>query len=365
MRTEHAESPKAHRRRPRAASILRHVGLFIVALLLFALALVMMREGAGALADGFDRILAADSPASALGFGWLFASLALSGSPVAATALSLLDAGVLTTTETFAMIAGSRLGAAFIVLVVGFVHLLRGRHRTLSLGAGLLSLLVTQTTYLFVLPLGLFLLSRGWLNVAWSTTGGVASPFELILDPVVAWMTNLLPAWTLFPAGFLLLLPSFRLFDAALPHLHLEATPVAGLNRLLYRPVVAFLLGALLTSLTLSVSVSLSLLVPLSARGYIRQENVIPYVMGANITTFDDTLVAAALLGNPAAVSVVLVQMASVAIVCLAILVLAYRPYQRLISRMAAAIGATPGRLTVYVVLMFALPTLLLFGGLR
>lgn len=356
-----AATPRAPRRwRP----ILRHVGIFIGALFLFALALVMMRQGAGALAEGFDRLLTADSPASALGFGWLFASLALSGSPVAATALSLLDAGVLTTAETFAMIAGSRLGAAFIVLVVGFVHLLRGRQRTLSLGAGLLSLLVTQTSYLLVLPIGFFLLDRGWLAVNWSTTGAAASPFELFLDPVVAWMAGWLPAWALFPAGFLLLLPAFRLFDAALPNLHLETSPVAGLNRLLYRPVVAFLLGALLTSLTLSVSVSLSLLVPLSARGYIRQENVIPYVMGANITTFDDTLVAAALLGNPAAVTVVLVQMASVALVCLTILSLAYRPYQRLISRLAAAIGASPARLTAYVILMFALPAFLLFGGL-
>ena len=61
--------------------------------------------------------------------------------------------------------------------------------------------------------------------------------------------------------------------------------------RILYRPVVTFLLGALVTLLTMSVSLSLSILVPLSMRGYVRRENVIPYVMGANITTFIDTLI--------------------------------------------------------------------------
>jgi hypothetical protein len=85
----------------------------------------------------------------------------LSGSPVAATALSFHDAGLLDTSQTFAMIAGSRLGAAFIVLVVGFVHLLRGRQRMLSLGAGLLSLLVTQR--LTCSSSGTVILSRGWL----------------------------------------------------------------------------------------------------------------------------------------------------------------------------------------------------------
>ena len=54
--------------------------------------------------------------------------------------------------------------------------------------------------------------------------------------------------------------------------------------------------GALVTLLTLSVSVSLSVLVPLNHRGYVRRENVIPYIMGAGITTFVDTLLAALLL---------------------------------------------------------------------
>jgi len=346
---------------------LRRLGLrlagFAAALLLFALALFLIREGVVPIGGRLSQVLPFDSPARALGFGWLSASVLLSGSPVAATALSFHDAGILDPSQTFAMIAGSRLGAAFIVLVVGFIHLLRGRHRMLSLGAGLLSLLVTQTTYLFVLPLGWLILSRDWLAPSWIPTAHVASPFELLLDPIVALIKADLPPWSLIVVGFLLLLPTFRVFDRLLPELHLEQSRASGLNRLLYRPEVSFLLGALVTTLTFSVSVSLSLLVPLSARGYIRQENIIPYVMGANITTFDDTLIAAALLGNPTGLTIVLVQMVSVAVVSLAILLLGYRFYQRLLVRLASAIGARRVSLAVYLVAMFLLPLILLFGG--
>jgi Na+/phosphate symporter len=62
----------------------------------------------------------------------------------------------------------------------------------------------------------------------------------------------------------------------------------------------------------MSVSVSLSILVPLSDRGFIRRENLIPYILGANITTFIDTLLASVLLDNPLAFTIVLVQMVSI-----------------------------------------------------
>jgi Na+/phosphate symporter len=115
--------------------------------------------------------------------------------------------------------------------------------------------------------------------------------------------------------------------------------------------------------LTMSVSVSLSLLVPLSARGYIRRENIIPYIMGANITTFDDTLIAAALLANPAAVTVVLVQMVSVAIVSMIILVLLFRYYERFLNNLVSRIGRRRRNLATYILFTLGIPFILLIFG--
>ena len=60
-----------------------------------------------------------------------------------------------------------------------------------------------------------------------------------------------------------------------------------------------FGVGLATTALTLSVSISISLLVPLAARGYVRRENAWPYILGANVTTLVDTLFAGALVGPP------------------------------------------------------------------
>jgi Na+/phosphate symporter len=338
--------------------------LFFISITVFIVALVLMKEGAKPLAPVIRNHFSVDSPASALGFGWLSASLALSGSPVAATALAFLDADVLTPIEAFAMIAGSRLGAAFIVLLIGFVYLLRGQQREVSLGAGLLSLLVTQITYIPVLALGFFILSRGWVQ-HWQVEAEEAaiSPLDRMIDPIITVIQQYIPTWVLFPVGFLLIVFSLRLFDRLLPELHLKESSLGQVHHLLYRPLVTFALGAAITSLTMSVSVSLGLLVPLSARGYIRRENIIPYILGANITTFDDTLIAAALLANPAAVTVVLVQMISVTIVSMTILLLTYRQYERLLERLFTLIGRRRRNLVLYILLILFIPLgLLIFG---
>ena len=338
--------------------------LFVVSISIFILALILVKEGAKPLAPIIRELFSVDSPASALGFGWLTASMVLSGSPIAATSLAFLDAEVLSPIESFAMIAGSRLGASFIVLLVGFVYVLRGRQRQISLGAGLVSLLVTQTMYIPVLAIGFFLLSRPWIQ-AWQiqTERSINSPLDRIFDPIVATLSQYMPTWVLFPIGFGLLFFSLWLFDHVLPELHLEESQLGQIHHLLYRPLVTFLLGAGITALTMSVSVSLSLLVPLSARGYIRRENIIPYIMGANITTFDDTLIAAALLANPAAVTVVLVQMVSVAIVSMFLLLLVFRIYERLINQLVSHIGNKRRYLGLYIFLTLGIPFALLIIG--
>lgn len=340
----------------------RRLALLAAGVLAFILGLLLMKEGVVPVTPFLRTQLSVSSPASALGFGWILSSLALSGSPVAATALSFQDAGALSNDESFAMITGSRLGASFVVVLVGFFYMLRGRSREMSLGAGLLALLVTQSTYLPALFIGLYLLRGDWFNgLRLTADQAMGSPLDALLEPILGAFSGHLPVALLLPIGFGVILLSFRMIDHALPALHIERTDLGRINRLLYRPLATFLLGAAVTSVTLSVSISLSLLVPLSARGYIRQENAIPYIMGANITTFVDTLVAAALLGNPAGVTVVLAEMASVGLVSLFLLLFLFRPYERVVVGVMRRLALQRRLLTLYLAAIFAVPIILLF----
>ncbi len=361
-----AETPSKAKRISwlKAASILGRIVFVIIGITIFIYSLLLLKAGAGPLTPWIRNKLSINSAPSALGFGWLAANVALSGSPVAAIALTFLDAGVLSVSETFAMIAGSRLGAAMLVLLIGFVYVLRGKQRDLSLNVGLLSLLVTQTIYPPVLLLGYGLLSTEWLrSLQIKATQDVQSPLQMFFDPLVHGVEKIIPAGAVLLLGFLLLLLALWLFDKAIPNVHLGEEQAGLLQRLLLRPVVMFLIGAAVTVVTMSVSVSLGLLVPLSVRGYMRRENVIPYILGANITTFVDTLIAAALLMNPAAVAVVLVQMVSVAVVSLVILISSYRFYQHFVEQLAELINKRRLNLMLYVSLIILIPFMLLIFG--
>jgi Na+/phosphate symporter len=161
--------------------------------------------------------------------------------------------------------------------------------------------------------------------------------------------------------GLVVLWVSFFLFDRALPELDLEQSRFSQVARMVYRPLPMFILGSALTLVTLSVSLSLSLLVPLSARGYVRRENAIPYIMGANITTIVDTVLATVVLGSSDALAVVLASMLSVTLVSLVILLLFFRRYERATLSLVEWATATNLNLAFFLVAIMALPLVLLF----
>jgi sodium-dependent phosphate cotransporter len=342
-----------------------HLGkllLFLGSLYLFVLAITLMKDGARGIAPLVRNLLSVSSAANALGFGWLFAYTIMSGSPVAAAALTFFDAGVVDKLGAFAMITGSRLGASFIVLFVGFLYVLRGRDRATSLSMGLLSLMVTATTYLPALFLGAGLLYTGLLDGMQLRSGALLrSAIDLAVEPISGVVTSLLPEWAVFVVGLGVILASFSLFDKCLPQMTLKESQLGWMSRLVYRPWVMFALGALITLISMSVSLSLSILVPLSTRGFVRRENVIPYIMGANITTFVDTLLAAVLLGNPPAFTIVLVEMLSVAFVSILVLAVLYRRYMRAMLHFVTWTTASNRNLALFMASIFVIPIVLMF----
>ena len=256
--------------------------------------------------------------AGGMGVGWLAACLLLSGSPVAAMALTLLAAGTLNTAETFGMIAGSRLGASFVVLVIGALDDLRaGRQETRSAYIGIAALVTTAVVYLPGMTLAWLALSHGALSGLRVEGRDARRPRPAGLRaPAAAAGAAARRCCSSRPAS-LVLLAAFKAFDRALPDLESRGAPLLPADHVVYRPWFMFGVGLLTTALTLSVSMSISLLVPLAARGYVRRENVWPYILGANVTTLIDTLFAGALVGHPDAARMVALLMGTVALLSL------------------------------------------------
>jgi hypothetical protein len=341
------------------------IGSFVVALFLFVLAIQMMKMGAKAIAPALRDSPLFSNAFSTLGAGWLGAYVVLSGSPVAAVALAFFDGRVTTELQTFTMLSGSRLGASFVVLLVGFLYALRnrGRNRSESIGMGVLAMSLTAIVYLPGMVLGYGILKAGILDgVRWHASSEVQSIVDVIWGPALD-LANRLPGWTMLPVGLGIVLVSFRLLDRVLPDLDGERH---GAERAewLKRPWPMFLLGCLVATVTLSVSVALTLLVPLASRGYINRREAIPYIMGANITTLADTLVAAMVLVNAVAVQIVLAQAIAVAVVSLILLAFTYGRLVDGVMRLDEWLVTSGRRLWLFVAILFVLPAILLTSGI-
>ncbi len=363
--TDTAVAPKAAGRGRDWLAIAGKVVSFAVALFLFVLAIQLMKSGAKALAPALSDSPLFSNAFSTLGAGWLGAYIVLSGSPIAAVALSLYVGGATTELQTFTMLSGSRLGASFVVLLVGFLYAVRnrGRNRGESIGMGVLALSLTAIVYVPGMLIGYEILKSGILDgIHWQASGDVLSAVDLIWGPALDLLTKL-PGWTLLPIGLGIILLSFRFLDKVLPQLDGERAASRRMEWL-KRPWPMFALGCIVATVTLSVSVALTVLVPLASRGYVKREESIPYIMGANITTLADTLVAAMVLGNRVAVHIVLAEAIAVSIVSLVYLAFLYGPLKRFIMALDDWVVTSNRRLWLFVAVLFILPAIFLTSGI-
>ena len=339
--------------------------LFLPAIFLFILAVQLMKEGAAAVGPQIKGQFPFANGVSTLGAGWLGAYFVLSGSPIAATAISLFGADTLTNLQTFTMLSGSRLGASFIVLITGFLYAMRNKKgRTESLGIGIQAMTMTAIVYLPGMLLGYWVIRAGLLDgLDLNASEGLDAVLGKLWGPIVDGIAGSVPGWSLFLIGLGVILVSFNLLDRVLPHVSSDAT-ASKRRAWLMRPWTMFFLGCLVATLTLSVSVALTVLVPLASKGLVKRDEALPYIMGANITTLADTLVVAMLQPTPEAVHIVLAEAIGVSIISIGILLFFYAPVKRAVIGLDDWLVQSNARLASFIGILFLLPITFLATGL-
>lgn len=367
-RTESSTStqppPRAPETLQKVTDVLRRVALGVAGIFLFILGIELMKTTAGDLAGTLQPIFGTFTgrPWHALAFGWLSAYAVLSGSPVAAFTLGLYSSSppLIDEPTAYFMIMGSRLGAAFIVLVIGAVALARGQPREKCLAMGVLSFLVTYSIYIPAILLGWVLIELGALH--WFELGTPTIILDWIgqvFDPVVARIIGTSSPIFAFLVALVSIYAGLALFDRAFGRREEKELRSPRIHLYLRRPALSFVIGALVTLASTSVSLSFGFLVPLYLHGYIDRREIVPYMMGANITTFIDTLIAAFVLGGGVAANIVFIEMASVFLFSL----VALKEYGRYSNAVDAAyrfIFHKNWALGAFIVLLFAVPLFLL-----
>ena len=329
----------------------------VLALFLFVLALQVMKTGAESLSILQNDGLLVRNAGSTLGLGWLGALFVLSGSPVAASSLTLVKANAITDVEGFTMLTGSRLGAAFVTLLVAVLYAMRGGQgeRQKPVSTAVMALTTTAVVYIPGALIGFALLR--WAPYR-SLDISFPAQFDSLVDIVYGPIIDRIETWSaavLFLGGLGILLLSFKLIDTVLPHLDEHSIESGKLNWL-RRKWPMFGLGCLIALITMSVSVALTVLVPLVVKGYVKREAILPYIMGANITTLGDTLLAAFLLRSPEAVRIVLAGIIGTTIVSVILLAFFYVPLRRGIWRFQRQMVKNKPRLAMFTAALFAMP---------
>lgn len=303
-----------------------------VGILLFILSIQVLKSSTHSLIPSLKTYLGfTNNPLKALGFGWLSSYLVLSGSPIAALSLSLLDVGILNTSSSFLMVMGSRLGASLILVVVGVVETLRGRGDIIdTTSIAFLTFFVTYTIAFPALFLGFVLLK--FQVITFNLNLSFLSILSDVFRPFVNLFLENLGFGISFISSIGILYLSLSVFERGFRGIELKEVKSSWINYLMEKPHFSFLFGALITLVGQSISLSLGIMIPLYLKGFIQRRNLIPYIMGANITTFIDTLVVSLLLNNSLAFNVVIIAVVS-SLIPTSIALLFYKKYYNFITR--------------------------------
>jgi solute carrier family 34 (sodium-dependent phosphate cotransporter) len=330
---------------------------FALALFLFVGALQLMKTGAAGLDILQNKGLLVRNPGSTLGLGWLGALFVLSGSPIAATSLTLVAADSITEIQGFTMLTGSRLGAAFVVLVVAVVYALRSGEgeRLKPVSTAVMALSTTALIYIPAAVMGFGLLRWGpFAGLDVQFPGQFADLIDLIYGGLLARVEQW-PGALLFLGGLGVLLLSFKMIDSVMPSLD-EKTIGTKRIQWLRKKWPMFGLGSLVALITMSVSVALTVLVPLVAKKYVKREDILPYIMGANITTLGDTMLAAFALDSAAAVRIVLAEVIATSILSVILLAFFYPQTRRMVWKFQRQMVLNKTRLAAFTAGLFLVP---------
>ena len=126
------------------------------------------------------------------------------------------------------------------------------------------------------------------------------------------------------------------------------------------KPKRAFLAGFLFTLVVPSTTVMVSLLVPLASSGVILADYyILPYILGANIGTVFDVLIAALATGDPLSLGVWMVHLA-INLIGAIIFFPLMKPFSRLVRWSAEIVAKSPKITLIITALIHIIPILVL-----
>ncbi len=307
------------------------------------------------------------NPYAGLVVGILSTSIVQSSSATTSVVVALVGGGSLTIPNAIPIVMGANIGTTVTNVLVSFGHITRKEEfKKAFAGAtvhdffNLLSVLV-----LFPLEMKFHFIQKTarFMAEKFSAMGGLTfvSPLKLITKPVSSRLLSLIgPKIGIFLALILLFL-ALKYIVSSMRFFTLDRFQVI-LNRYLFKnDLSSFSLGAFVTAIVQSSSVTTSLVIPLLGSGLLTVEKIYPYTLGTNVGT-TVTAILASLVTNQ--VGAVTIAFSHLLFNCFGILIFYPLKFLPIFFARKLANAATERRIVAVLFVIFtfyAIPLLLIF----
>ncbi len=310
--------------------------------------------------DFSERLIASTSnPFVGLFIGILATSIVQSSSTTTSTVVGFVAMGMLSIENAVPIVMGANIGTTVTCAIVSLGHVGRREEFRRAFAAASVHDFFNLMTVLILFPLEIAtgFLRRTATALAQFLTGSesvaFASPVKRVVGPAVHIMVDFAEGLAGERAALLLVIVAFALLVASLYLLVLQMKALAlgraevVIDRLMGRSgATGIVVGAGVTAVIQSSSVTTSLLVPLAGAGIVRLEQIFPVALGANLGTTVTALLAS-LAGDSRGLTIALVHLLfNIAGI---LLIYPYRPIRKIPMILARKLADAAVRSKLYV----------------
>lgn len=335
----------------------------IVALYFFISAIMLIKESAGMMTEFLAEkiVLVIRDTTSGVFAGWLGTALLHSSGAFDSIIVAFVSSGAMPIGLAVSTIIGAELGTTVTPFLISVLNQVRKKkHQDAAFNVTLTHVIYNLCTLAIFYPAELFFGTLTWIALQGSNVFVKAPWLNAIpdvLDVATPWVPVLLayiPPWLGIIVGAVMLILALGGVERYMTEMFNMPRSWNLIRATFQKPYRAFLAGFLFTLLIPSTTVMVSLLVPLASSGVLGAEfYILPYILGANIGTVFDVMIAAMATGDPIALGVWLVHL-SVNLIGALIFLPLMKPFSKVIKATADKIAASP-KLTLVIAAVFHL----------
>ncbi|MAG10832.1 hypothetical protein CMI44_00770 [Candidatus Pacearchaeota archaeon] len=287
-------------------------GLKLIGLLyLFVFSIELIKRSSLALAPDIQSFLSQGlAPIKAICVGWFTTSIVQSSGAVVSITSAFTGNNLITLPTAVYIIAGASLGTTITALIISIITTTK-RRRDFRHGFEIGLSYAIYSAILVVLAFILEYYFKAFSRISLFISNSVGDKISLLKIPNFI-ETITYPIISLLKINnFLTLILAFAILILTLRYLGKVIIAVLGgeqkarkfINKYFNSKYKAYLIGAVLTGIVFSSSITIGLLVPLAIARLINLKKAIPFILGADLGTFTDVFLASVIIDKSLALA--------------------------------------------------------------